>query len=150
MADVTAELTGLEVLEKLRIDKSAASRFVEAAAGQLVAIVRTKAPRKSGDLRRGIVASPWEEKTAVPGKVVREVFFDWGMNDTFVKYSRAGKRYYYPASQEYGFRLTGRTSLTGETKRVPGKYFMRDSAIEYYPAFVESVETLLEEVAGGD
>ena len=39
--------------------------------------------------------------------------------------SKNGKRYYYPASQEYGFQI-------GRRKRVPGLYYMRDSAAVYY------------------
>lgn len=145
MAEITAELTGIEVLEKLRMDKTVTSRFVETAAGSLMATVRTNAPCRSGNLRRGIVASPWDEKTAVPGKIVREVYFDYAMNDTFVKYSKSGKRYYYPASQEYGYRIAN----SGNGARVPGKYFMRDSVIEYYPDYVDGVENLLKEVADG-
>lgn len=150
MAHLTGEITGIEVLEKLKLDKTETARFVETAAGTLVAITRTNAPKKSGDLRSGIVPSPWEERTAVPGKVVREVYFDAAMNDTFVKVAKSGKRYYYPASQEYGFRIAKQATIPGKTPsrdRVPGKYFMRDTAVEYAPAFVAGAEKLVEEVA---
>lgn len=150
MAHLTFELTGTEVLEKLRIEKSEVSRFVETQAGRLAALIRSNAPKKSGDLRSGIVPSPWEEKSAYPGKVVREVYFDYQMNDTFVKYSKSGKRYYYPASQEYGFRIARRSTLPGtkpKRDRVPGKYFMRDTSIEYAPAFVAGAQDLIDKVA---
>lgn len=150
MAHITCEITGTEVLEKLKLDKTDTARFVETAAGTLVAIIRTNAPRKSGDLRSGIIPSPWEERTAVPGKVVREVYFDAAMNDTFVKVAKSGKRYYYPASQEYGFRIAKQAAIPGKTPsrdRVPGKYFMRDTAVEYAPAFAAGVQELVEEVA---
>lgn len=153
MAKITAELTGLEILEKLKLDKSATVRFVQTHAGRLAAITRTNAPRKSGDLRRGIIPSPWQEKTAVPGKVVHEVYFDDGMNDTFVKYSKSGKRYYYPASQEYGFRIANKTVQPGVSARassVKGKYFMRDSTVEYAPAYVAAAEEFIAEVAKVD
>lgn len=151
MDQVTAAMTGLEVLEHLRMDTTETSQFVEAQAGRLVAILHSTAPLgKTGNLRAGIVASPWEEKTAVPGKVVREVYFDYNMNDVFVKYSKAGKRYYYPASMEYGFRIHTMTpSKNGRPRasRIPGKYFMRDSSIEFAPAYRAAAEQFVSEVA---
>ena len=42
------------------------------------------------------------------------------MNDVFVKTTKDGKRYYYPASQEYGF-------ITKDGGYVPGFHFLRDS-----------------------
>lgn len=149
MARMTGEITGIEVLEKLRLDTSTTVRFVQTAAGRLAAIMRTNAPKLSGDLRSGIIPSPWQEKTAVPGKVVHEVYFDEGMNDTFVKISKAGKRYYYPASQEYGFRIANQSTLPGKAPKrtkVTGKYFMRDTTVEYAPAFIAGAEELVEEV----
>lgn len=149
MAHLTFELTGTEVLEKLRINKPEISRFVETQGGRLAALIRSSAPKKSGDLRSGIVPSPWEEKSAYPGKVVRQVYFDYRMNDTFVKISNAGKRYYYPASQEYGFRIAHQSAMPGTTPkrdRIRGKYFMRDTSIEYAPVFVAGAQDLIEEV----
>lgn len=169
MVKMTGEITGIEVLEKLRLDNSATVRFVQTAAGRLAATIRTNAPKKSGDLRSGIIPSPWQEKTAVPGKVVHEVYFDASMNDTFVKYSKSGKRYYYPASMEYGYKINHAPSNMensflvkkvgnhlewrrgvlishGYAKRIPGHYFMRDTTVEYAPAFLAGVEELVEEI----
>lgn len=130
--------------------------LVETSAGKLAVLVRTKAPVRTGDLVSGIVPSPWEENSKYPGKIVRQVYMDFKMNDTFVKMSKSGKRYYYPASQEYSFRIANRTALTAKQAsaygiaprhdRVPGKYFMRDSAIAYVPAFEAEVKTLVEKV----
>lgn len=170
MAKLTCELTGKEVLERLKLDDSKTTRVVEAAAQQLAVLVRSKAPSLSGDLRSGIIPSPWVEMTATPGKIVCQVYFDDGMNDTFVKYSKSGKRYYYPASQEYGFKLNRAPAFMagnqnvkkvgnhlewkrsvlvahGYVRRIPGKYFMRDSAVEYAPTFEKMVLELLDEVA---
>lgn len=149
MAHITFEFTGTEAIEKLRIEKESISRFVETNAGRLAVLIRSNAPKKSGDLRSGIVPSPWEENSAYPGKVVRQVYFDHRMNDVFVKYSKSGKRYYYPASQEYGFRIARQSAAPGATPKqtkVPGKYFMRDTEIEYAPAFVAEAQKLIEEV----
>lgn len=105
--------------------------------------IRTNAPYRSGDLQRGLIVAPGHEKTATEGKIVNDIVFDAGMNDTFVKISKAGNRYYYPASQEYGFRIR-------RGKRVPGLYYMRDTAAEFFPeheeTVVDSVLDILEEL----
>ena len=143
LADVRKEMTQIQ-------------RIVQNASGTLAAMIRTNAPRKSGDLISGIVPSPWEENSAYPGKIVRQVFMDAGMNDTFVKITKSGKRYYYPASQEYGFRIARRSTLSpmqaasyGSAPRqakVPGKYFMRHTFVEYSPVFLSQVADLVDEV----
>lgn len=105
----------------------------------LVSILRSAAPSKTGALRRGIVASPAAEATAAPGKIVYDIYMDEKMNDTFVKRNRTGKRYYYPSSQEYGFRLKN-----GGYK--PGLYYMRDTAIRYASAHEENVKAGMDQV----
>lgn len=133
LADVRKEIVQIQSL-------------VQTAAGALAVRIRTKAPRKSGDLISGIIPSPWEENSKYPGKIVRQVYMDAGMNDTFVKMTKDGKRYYYPASQEYGFRIANRAG--NKVKKVPGKFFMRSSYFEYIPIFENDVATLLEKVVG--
>lgn len=156
LADVRKEMTQIQ-------------RIVQNASGTLAAMIRTNAPRKSGDLISGIVPSPWEENSAYPGKIVRQVFMDAGMNDTFVKITKNGKRYYYPASQEYGFRVAKRPvgpkplwlvktpAYSREyykamynhyygIKTIPGKYFMRHTFVEYSPVFLSQVADLVDEV----
>lgn len=136
-------------LDAVRKEIEQVRSIVQTAAGALAVRVRTKAPKKSGDLISGIVPSPWEENSKYPGKIVRQVYMDYAMNDTFVKMTKTGKRYYYPASQEYGFKISGRTTLTPQQssayqvsarkKTVPGKYFMHDTFNEYVPVFEEDV-----------
>ena len=128
--------------------------LVESSAGTLATLIRTNAPRRTGDLISGIIPSPWEENSKYPGKIVRQVYMDAGMNDTFVKITKNGRRYYYPASQEYGFKIPRRTSLAAKgiavarQNRVPGKFFMNDTFIEYVPAFVKRAEDLVDKVVG--
>ena len=143
-------------LDKVRKEMEGISRIVQTAAGTLAARIRTNAPRKSGDLIKGIIPSPWEENSAYPGKIVRQVYMDANMNDTFVKVSKNGERYYYPASQEYGFHVSNRSTLTPQQaasyktparrKRVPGKYFMHDTFLEYSTAFAADVEKFVDKV----
>lgn len=116
---------------------------VRQSASGLLFATRAAAPVRSGDLQRGIIQLPGKEKTSVFGKVVSDIVIDAGMNDIFVKYSKSGERYYYPASQEYGFRI-------GRGKQVPGLYYMRNTAMAYYAtheeAVVQGVMDMLEEV----
>lgn len=143
-------------LSDVRKEMTQIQRIVQTATGALAVMIRTRAPRKSGDLIKGIVPSPWEENSAYPGKIVRQVYMDAGMNDTFVKVTKNGKRYYYPASQEYGFRIARRSTLSPmqaasywaatRQAKVPGKFFMRDTFAEYVPAFVSEVEDFVDEV----
>ena len=145
LADVRKELVQIQ-------------RLVQTAAGALAVRIRTRAPRKSGDLISGIVPSPWEENSKYPGKIVRQVYMDAGMNDTFVKVTKNGKRYYYPASQEFGFKIARRSTLTPKQSavynaaprrtRVPGKFFMNDTFIDYVPIFEKDAQTLVDKVVG--
>lgn len=135
LADVRKEITQIQ-------------KLVETAAGTLAVRIRTKAPRRTGDLISGIIPSPWEEKSQYPGKIVRQVYMDAKMNDTFVKVAKNGERYYYPASQEFGFRIANRTG--SQVKRVPGKYFMKDTFIDYVPSFNSDVVKLVEEIVVDD
>lgn len=145
-------LTDVE-LANVRKEISEIQRIVQTATGDLAARIRTRAPKKSGDLIKGIIPSPWEENSAYPGKIVREVYMDAGMNDTFVKVSKAGKRYYYPASQEFGFKIPKRKNIPQRDERqykrrnrVPGKFFMNDTFVEYGSTFEENVDQFVEKV----
>ena len=143
-------------LADVRKEMAQIQAIVQTAAGSLAVMIRTRAPRKSGDLIKGIVPSPWEENSAYPGKIVRQVYMDAGMYDTFVKVTKSGKRYYYPASQEYGFRIARRSTLSPRQAasyraatrqaKVPGKFFMRDTFAEYVPVFVSKVADFVDEV----
>jgi len=79
---------------------------------------KTKAPYEFGELEGGIVLKG--ERTRVKGKKVYQVTMDAAKNDIFAKESKAGKRSYYPASQEYGF-------MTVDGGYVPGLHFLRDA-----------------------
>ena len=129
------------------IQKEAPQRIRQSAAN-VVAAARANAPHRTGTLQQGIVLNPSVEKTGSVGKIVLDVWIDPQMNDIFAIRSKGGKRnrYYYPASQEYGFRKRG-----GEDK-VPGKYFMKIAGVESMPAHEEivsqAVDDMLKEAAG--
>lgn len=121
-----------ELADLARMSEAQIEGPVRQSVGGLLFAIRAAAPVRSGDLQSGIILLPGKEKTSVFGKVVHDIVIDAGMNETFVKYTKSGKRYYYPASQEYGFRI-------GKGKRVPGLYYMRNTSMAYYAAHEENV-----------
>lgn len=64
------------------------------------ASAQEKARKKSGEMADGIISEiTWDKKAPV---AFAGVGMDPAKNDIFVKRSASGKRYYYPASIEYG------------------------------------------------
>lgn len=106
-----------------------------------------RAPKKKGTLRSGICVSQTPERSKTNGKIVWDVWFDSSMTDDFVRFTKSGKRYYYPASQEFGFRMANRTSLPGQSeRRIPGKYFMREGLADVAPALIAEANAYIDEV----
>ena len=103
-------------LEKL--PQKVVTRSVKQGANISLKSAKGKAPFLSGDLESGIVLKA--EKTRTKGKKVYQTAMDKNKNDLFQKVSKSGKKYYYPASQEYGFR-------TKNGGYVPGIHYLRDS-----------------------
>jgi len=134
------ELIGFDQLvrdfERLgKVPQSAATK--SSRAGGQIALKKAKelAPVDTGELREGIILK--REKTKVKGKAVHDVMMDPAKNDIFVKTTKDGKRYYYPASQEYGF-------LTVDSGYVPGYRFLRRSVDDN----AETIQRKILEVAG--
>ena len=138
---LTAEMTNAEAMERFVLAQDKLDATVWATLDPVVATARRYAPQKTGALRRGIIRMPRLEKTRFPGKAVGEIVIDREMNDTFVKTTLGGKRYYYPSSQEYGFR--SRTAGGGE-KRVPGKHYMYAASVMAEPDILAAAERLVE------
>lgn len=121
--------------------------IVQANAERVAAYARALAPSRSGALRMGIIPSEWEENSKNPFKIGRQVYMDHRMNETFVKLRKDGKRYYYPASQEYGFLVR---SNNGSMRKIPGKHFLKASRDAVSPAFSADMEAFVEEVMQHD
>lgn len=145
---------GLEAVEKIQLEQSTFSKIVETAAGTLAMLVKGNAPvytgkpKKgvvSGALRGAIIPSPWRENAPSPYKEVRQVMFDRAKNDLLVKYNKHGDRFYYPASQEYGFRARRGGYFGTEEFHVPGKFFMSNSLVTYVPYFESDIEKAVDE-----
>lgn len=97
--------------------------------GARVLLLKAKqnAPYESGNLEKGMILVGERSKTK--GKKGYQVTFARDMNDVFQKpiknpgaYGGKSKSGYYPASMEYGFKLSGK-------RRREGEYFMQ-GAIE--------------------
>lgn len=73
---------------------------------------------QTGYLRKGIKEKA--EKNRIKGKKVYDLWPDPSMNDVFVKVSKKGKRAYYPASIEHGFK-------TKSGGYVPGFKFLHNA-----------------------
>ena len=77
---------------------------------------KNNVPVKTGALKKSITLKA--EKTKTKGKKVYQVTIK--NNPEFVRTTSSGNRYYYPASQEFGFRLR-------DGGKVEGLHFLRNS-----------------------
>ena len=93
---------------------------------------------QTGYLRKAIKEKA--EKTKIKGKKVYDLMPDSSYNDVFVKTTKKGKRAYYPASIEYGFK-------TKSGGYVPGFKFLHN-ALTDNKSQIENVivKTLADEV----
>ncbi len=99
-----------EAIEMFRKAGELPQKCVNKAAKKGIQIAKKSAKNgawvdQTGYLRKAIKEKA--EKTKTKGKKVYDLWPDRSYNDVFVKTSKAGKRAYYPASIEYGFRTKG-------------------------------------------
>ena len=115
------KLEGLdEVLKMLKDVETLPQKCVNKSARNGAKIAHTDAkghaPFLTGALEEGITLKA--EKTKTKGKKVYQVTIK--NNPEFVRTTSSGNRYYYPASQEFGFRLR-------DGGKVEGLHFLRNS-----------------------
>lgn len=132
---VKFKIEGMEELEKtIRKLGKLPQKCVTPAAkkGAMIALKAAKAnaPFLTGALEEGIVLKG--EKTRRKGKKVYQVTMNPAMNDVFVKTTKDGKRYYYPASMEYGF-------ITRDGGYSPGFHYLRDALVDNKTAIERTV-----------
>ena len=121
----TNDIRGLELAAKAigGITKKQLSPAVRKAMKPVLQAARDNAPVDSGALKKGIVLRAERNKPKL--KKVYQVTMDKKKNDVFVKGLNpdgTGKRAYYPASQEYGFKKRNGSG------KVPGKHFLQKAA----------------------
>lgn len=140
-----ANISNRAALEALQMDDRRLAAVARGGAMRAVMYARRYAPKKTGALRRGIIVMPGVEKSKFVGKAVAEVVMDRGMNDVFQRPNARGHHFYYPASQEYGFK---RRVRGGGTEHVPGKHFMHVASRVEAPDMEARVVALVEDVLG--
>jgi hypothetical protein len=79
----------------------------------------------TGLLLRGIINAEENSGADNPNKAAFDVRMDKALTPYYIRLSN-GKRYYYPASMEYGFRGKGSSE-----KVFPGYHFLKSSADEH-------------------
>lgn len=130
-----AEIIGMKELEKAmkrlgQVPQRVATKAARAGATIALRSARKKARVLTGEMKRGIIMKG--ERRSVIGKKVYDIMMDPAKNDIFVRLTADGKRFYYPASMEYGF-------LTADGRKVPGTYFLRDSVADNAGAIEQKV-----------
>ena len=117
-------ITGIKEVRKLfeAAGKAPAKVLTKAtkSAGKVIQkAAKNNAPEDTGTLKKAIKLKAEKSKK---GKKVYQIFVD--ANPDFVKYSKEGKRSFYPASQEYGWTRNG--------KYTPGFRYMHKAADTHF------------------
>ena len=135
MASVQFDTRDLRNLERAarKIDGIAKKQITPAvrkAMKPVLQVAKSKAPKDTRALSKNLKLMG--ERSRTPGKKVYQVGLDKAKNDIFAKISTTGKRSYYPASQEHGWRLP-------DGSKVPGKHYMRDAMDEKAPQVASDI-----------
>lgn len=139
----TRDIRDLELAAKAigGVTKKQLTPAVRKAMKPVLQAAREGAPVDTGALKKGIVIKG--EKNKPPLKKVFQVTMDKKKNDIFVKgldESGEGKRAYYPASQEYGFKKKN-------GGKVPGKHFLKKAAEQQEAQLPDAiVDNLISEI----
>lgn len=131
MKNLMKTMGKLEQIPTKQITKSARK-----GANVILKKARDNAPVKTKMLKKGIYLKG--ERSRKRGKKVFQITFR--SKPEFVKITADGKRYFYPASQEFGFK-------TRNGGKVDAKYFLQDAmSTEKNTAALVMVGTLDEEI----
>lgn len=135
MARVDFKIEGMKELERTirelgKLPQKCVTPAAKKGARIALKAAKAKAPFLTGALEEGIILKG--EKLRRKGKKVYQVTMNPAMNDIFVKTTKDGKRYYYPASMEYGF-------ITRDGGYVPGFHYLRDSLVDNKAAIERTV-----------
>jgi hypothetical protein len=101
------QVTGFNELKQLidqlgKVPQKVATRAASAGARIDLSATKADAPVYDGWLKASLKMIG--ERASKPGKKVYEITFDRAYNSKLVKTSKAGKRSYYPVSQEFGWK----------------------------------------------
>lgn len=160
MASVSVQMLGQAELMRIQLSDENLAQTVRTSANDLVQATRRNAPIYRGKpskwvvpgaLRQGIIRSRSVEATNKPHKIVYDLVFDAEKNEIFQKFPKKPTKkgqYYYPASQEYGFRTRAKPGAEkrGTLTRVDGRYFMRNTAAAYASVFEQNVSKTVDKI----
>lgn len=132
---VKFEIEGMKELERTirklgKLPQKCVTPAAKKGARIALKAARANAPWETGELSNGIVLKG--ERARKKGKKVYQVTLDPAKNDIFVKTTKDGKRYYYPASMEYGF-------ITRDGGYSPGFHYLRDALVDNKAAIERTV-----------
>jgi len=132
---VKFEIEGMKELERTirklgKLPQKCVTPAAKKGARIALKAARANAPWETGELSNGIVLKG--ERARKKGKKVYQVTLDPAKNDIFVKTTKDGKRYYYPASMEYGF-------ITRDGGYSPGFHYLRDALMDNKTAIERTV-----------
>ena len=132
---VKFEIEGMKELERTirklgKLPQKCVTPAAKKGAQIALKAAKANAPFLTGALEEGIILKG--EKLRKRGKKVYQVTMNPAMNDVFVKTTKDGKRYYYPASMEYGF-------ITRDGGYVPGYHYLRDALVDNKAAIERTV-----------
>ena len=132
---VKFEIEGMKELERTirelgKLPQKCVTPAAKKGARIALKAAKAKAPFLTGALEEGIILKG--EKLRKRGKKVYQVTMNPAMNDVFVKTTKDGKRYYYPASMEYGF-------ITRDGGYSPGFHYLRDALVDNKTAIERTV-----------
>ena len=101
------QVTGFNELKQLidqlgKVPQKVATRAASAGARIDLSATKADVPVYDGWLKASLKMVG--ERASKPGKKVYEITFDRAYNSKLVKTSKAGKRSYYPVSQEFGWK----------------------------------------------
>lgn len=145
----SSDIKGMKELERMfkrleKVPQTVATKSARAGATIALRAARKYSPVDTAELQKGIILK--KERRVKVGKAVYDVMMDPAKNDIFVKETKDGKRYYYPASMEYGF-------LTVNGEYVPGYHFMRNSLTDNAAAIekkvIDTAKKSVEKIIGG-
>ena len=112
-------LIGLRELERTlrqieKVPAKALTKATKKGANIMLQATKSNAPSDSGKMKRSMKLKA--EKRKVGKKVYQIVYKD----PDLIKISATGKRSFYPASQEHGWKLPN-------GRKIPGKHFQKNS-----------------------
>jgi hypothetical protein len=135
MARSWNEIKGMKALEMAvkrmgQVPKKVVTKAARAGAKIAYKSAKANAPHDKYNLKKGIIMRVEKQRTI--GKRAFDIKINPKMNNVFVKFSKVGKRSYYPVSQEYGF-------LTANGRLVPGKRYLRNAIVDNEQAIENAV-----------